>query len=247
MKREEERAESLRSKLFTKDGKPLRILSTSLGLALLANAAFGTIAHAEGETGTEQPKLVEWSSDEVKQYFDPAVDWNIPMLDEEDNGAAGAVEPNSNAGTGSTAGTGTSGSSGDTIIINNGSTSIFGWDDLMLYHLLFNQGSSYSTTRWYSSHTTYNGTTHQPYKAKTYTSDSFQNKPVVGSTVRPKTTSNSGTITRRSKSTSSSPGGIGGNSSTLSTKNGSSSSSSGSSSSSSSRSSSSHSSGGFGG
>ncbi|REE54738.1 hypothetical protein A8990_1777 [Paenibacillus taihuensis] len=235
MKWDEGQADSLRSKLFTKDGKPLRILSTSLGVALIANAVFGGMAYAEGNSsatataGTEQPKLVEWSSDAVKQYFDPAVDWNIPMLadenaeDQDNEEAAGS---GSTAVSGGAGGGGTS-SSGDTIIVNNGYHSSFGWDDLMLYHLLFNQGSSYSTTRYYTTHTTYKPNTHTTYKPKTaYNSDSFQNKPVSGSTVRPVTSNKSGSVTRRSKSTSSSPGGIGGKSSSMSSSGSSSSKSS---------------------
>lgn len=224
MKWDEGQADSLRSKLFTKDGKPLRILSTSLGVALIANAVFGGMAYAEGTAttaGTEQqPKLVEWSSDAVKQYFDPAVDWNLPMLadenaDEQDD-AATTGSGGGTAVSGGGGGSGTAGS-GDTIIINNGSHSSFGWDDLMLYHLLFNSGSSYSTTRYYTTHTVYTPNTHQTYKPKmTYNSDSFQNKRVSGSTVRPVTSNKSGSVTRRSKSTSSSPGGIGGKSSSMS-------------------------------
>ncbi|SEM80054.1 hypothetical protein [Paenibacillus sp. OV219] len=228
MKWDEGQAESLRSKLFTRDGKPLRILSTSLGLALIANAAFGAMVFAEGTTGAEQPKLVEFSNEAVKQYFDPAVDWNLPMLQDEN-----AEEQSDDTATGSggsggvvSGGGGGTSSSGDTIIINNGSHSSFGWDDLMLYHLLFNQGSSYSTSRYYTTHSTYTSSTHQPYKPKTsYSSDSFQNKPVTGSSVRPVTSNKSGSVTRRSKSTSSSPGGIGGKSSSMSSSSSSSSSS----------------------
>ncbi|MFC0329662.1 hypothetical protein ACFOLF_30800 [Paenibacillus sepulcri] len=237
MKWEEKPDEPVKFKLFTKDGKPLRILSTSLGIALLANAAFGSAAFAADDTGSGQPKLVEWSTDEVKQYFDPAVDWNIPLLDE----GAGAVAGTDSMGT-------LGGDSPDTVIINNGATSGFGWDDLILYHLLFNRGSSYSASGWSSSHTTYYAGTTKPYKSKTYTSDTFQNKPVVGSTIRPKTTNTTGSVTRRS--TSSKPGGIGGKSSVLSSSSSGSTSSSSSKSSSgfsSSSSKSSGSSGGFGG
>lgn len=98
MKWEAKPDEPVRSKLFTKDGKPLRILSTSMVIALLASAVFGSSSYAAETAGTDQPKLVEWSTDAVKSYFDPAVDWNIPML-QEDEEAAGA-------GTGTSAGTG---------------------------------------------------------------------------------------------------------------------------------------------
>ncbi|AZN42010.1 hypothetical protein [Paenibacillus albus] len=227
MKWDEGQAESLRSKLFTRDGKPLRILSTSLGLALIANAAFGAMAYAEGTAGAEQPKLVEFSNEAVKQYFDPAVDWNLPMLEDENSEGQGNGAAAGSGGAVSGGGGGSTSSSGDTIIINNGSHSSFGWDDLMLYHLLFNQGSSYSTSRYYTTHTTYTSGTHQVYKPKTaYSSESFQNKPVKGSTVRPVTSNKSGSVTRRSKSTSSSPGGIGGKSSSMSSSSSSSSKSS---------------------
>ncbi|SFI39296.1 hypothetical protein SAMN02799624_00781 [Paenibacillus sp. UNC496MF] len=238
MTRNEQPHESVRSKLFTKDGKPLRVLSTSLGLALLASVAFGAVSHAaDGTTAApEQPKLVEYSTEAVKAYFDPAVDWNLPMLgeDDEDEQDQTAVASGGGGGAGSA---GASGSGHETIIINNGSHSSFGWDDLLLYHLLFNNGGSYSTSSWSRSHTTYYANTSTPYKAKSFTGDSFQNKPVVGSAVRPKTTTGSGTVTRRSSS--SKPGGIGGTSSVISGSK--------SSSGSSSHGGSSHSSGGFGG
>ncbi|MFC4807781.1 hypothetical protein [Paenibacillus sp. GCM10023250] len=238
MTRHEQPHETIRSKLFTKEGKPLRVLSTSLGLALLASVAFGAVTFAADGTAAapEQPKLVEYSTEAVKAYFDPAVDWNLPMLvEDDDNGQAQPpAEPLGGGGAGSA---GTSGSGGETIVINNGSSSSFGWDDLLLYHLLFNNGGSYSTSSWSRSHTTYYAGTSAPYKAKRYTGDSFQNKPVVGSAVRPKTTTGSGTVTRRSSS--SKPGGIGGTSSVISGSK--------SSSGSSSHSSGSRSSGGFGG
>lgn len=232
MKREDEQAEQLKARLFTKDGKPLRILSTSLGIALLANLALmpagaSSAATSSPDAGTG-PKLVEWSSEEVKQYFDAAVDWNLPLPDD----GIGEEQQGTGQGAGQGAangGGGTGGSGGTTIIHTN---SGFGWDDLILYHLLFNNGSAYSSTSWTSSHPTYYGGTTTRYKPKTYSSGDFQNKSVPGSSVRPKTSDTTGTITRRS--TSSSKGGIGGNSSTRSSG-------------SSSKSSSSRSSGGFGG
>ncbi|MBB6730725.1 hypothetical protein [Cohnella zeiphila] len=237
MKWEERPDEPAKFKFFTKDGKPLRILSTSLGIALLANAALGSVSFAAegdaGDPGGDQPKLVEWSTEAVKAYFDPAVDWGLPDLDEMQDGegeGSAAVTTTTSGGTGSQS---------STIVVNNGYSG-FGWDDLLLYHLLFNRGSAYSSSSWTNSHTTYYGGTTRPYKEKSFTSDSFQNKPVAGSAVRPKTTSKTGSVTRRSsKSSTSNPGGIGGKSSTLS--------SSSSSRSSSSKSSVSHSSGGFGG
>jgi hypothetical protein len=226
MKPDNKPDEQLKAKLFTKEGKPLRILSTSLGIALLANISFmpgvSTASPASTNsptTAVAAPKLVEWSSEEVKQYYDQAVDWNLPLLKEEANGETTSPEN----GEGVT----NSGNSGGTTVVHTSSG--FGWDDLILYHLLFNNGSSYSSRSWASAHPTYHSGSSTRYAPKSYSSGSFQNKPVAGSSVRPKTSDSTGSITRRS--TSSSPGGIGGKSSGFS----------------SSSSSSSHSSGGFGG
>lgn len=215
-------------RLFTKDGKPIRVLSTSLGIALLANALIGMGPSVQASAVAEpsptaltasEPKLVEWSNEKVKAYYDPSVDWNIPMLlasgkaleETEEEGAAG-------------------GGSGGTTIVNQSSG--FGWSDLLLYHLIFNRGNSYSSGSWHNSRNSYYTNTGTAYKSQKYSADTFQSKPVVGSAVRPKTSNSTGSITRRS--TSSSQGGIGGKSS-------------GFSSSSSSSSSSKSSSGGFGG
>src|SRR3954471_16687468 len=123
MKWEDKPDEPVKLKWVTKEGKPLRILSTSLGLALLANAALIPGASATAATAKDseiaQPKLVEWSTEEVKSYFDPAVDWNIPLPEEAD---AGGETP------GDSGGTVNQGSSGGTTIINNTSSG-FGWDD----------------------------------------------------------------------------------------------------------------------
>ncbi|RUS47194.1 hypothetical protein ELR57_11335 [Cohnella sp. AR92] len=223
-------------KLFTKDGVPLRILSTSLGIALLANLAFlpaGARAETASPTPTASagadaeagPKLVEWSSEAVKKYYDAAVDWNLPLpADKElDQQPVPTDEPAQGAAGG--------GGSGGTTVVHTYSSG-FGWDDLLLYHLLFNGGGSYSSNSWSSGHRSYTYGSNTPYKPKSYSSGAFQNKTVTGSTVSPKTSNSSGSIVRRS--TSSTPGGIGGKSSSVSS--GSSSSSSGS-----------KSSGGFGG
>lgn len=228
LKREDGPDEQLKTKLFSKDGKPLRILSTSLGIALLANVtlmpgAAGASSMASGtpDNGSAGPKLVEWSTEEVKQYFDQAVDWNLPMLDEN----AKEEEQQGGGGSGGTVDGG--GGSGGTTVIHTSSG--FGWDDLILYHLLFNNGSAYSSSAWSSSHPTYYRGSTTRYQPKTYSSGAFQNKSVPGSSVRPKTSDTTGQITRRS--TSSNKGDIGGKSRSYS----------------SSGSSSSHSSGGFGG
>ncbi|ULO07746.1 hypothetical protein H1230_02405 [Paenibacillus sp. 19GGS1-52] len=235
MSKEEKAKELAVSKLFTPEGKPLRVLSTSLGIALLANALFipGGVG-ATGNTSGEEPKLVSWSTDEVKAYFDKNVDWNIPYPDE---GTEEVVEQ----------GQGVVTTNGTTVINNYGGyNSGFGWDDMLLYHMLFNSGSNYSSRGWYNNRPTYYGGTRTTYKAPTYSSDKFQNKKVAGSVVKPKTsTSSTGSITRRS--TSSKAGGIGGTSSGLSSSSSSSSSSTKSSSASKSSSKSSSSKSGFGG
>lgn len=254
--------EPVKHKLFSKDSKPLRTLSTSLGIALLANAAIGPVAYSASASpsasASEPPKLVSWSSEEVKAYFDPAVDWNIPLPSDEDDCVQGNAD-NKNAQSTAvpcdaspTTGTGNTAQSGNgTVVVNNHYGSGLGWDDLILYHLLFNNGSSYSTSSWYNSHTTYYAGTSKPYKAKKYTADSFQSKAVVGSSVRPKSVDKSGSVTRRSSS--SQPGGIGSKSSGFSSSSSGSSkksvfgSSKSSKSGSSSGSRSSRSSGGFGG
>ncbi|MRN54067.1 hypothetical protein [Paenibacillus monticola] len=203
MSKDEKAKELAVSKLFTSEGKPLRVLSTSLGIALLANAMFiPGGAGASGNTSGEEPKLVSWSTDEVKAYFDKNVDWNIPYPVE---GTEEVVEQ----------GEGVVTSNGTTVVNNYGGyNSGFGWDDMLLYHMLFNSGSNYSSRGWYNDRPTYYGGTQNTYKPPTYSSDKFQNKTVPGSVVKPKTsTSSTGSITRRGSS--SKTGGIGGNSSGL--------------------------------
>jgi hypothetical protein len=225
MRQEEKAGGTNKPQLFTKDGKPLRVLSTSLGIALLANAFIGPMASGEApqnssaDTGTvsTEAKLVEWSTEAVKPYYDSSVDWNIPLKQDE----APPAEGSSDANGGTTGTTGTAG--GGTAFMNSG----FGWDDLLLYHLIFNRGSAYSSSTWYSNRPVYNSRNGTPYKPRSYNSDVFQNKPVAGSAVRPTTTDRTGSVTRRS--TSSSKGGIGGTSSGLSSSSSSSSKSSGSS------------------
>ncbi|MEF2966053.1 hypothetical protein V3851_09435 [Paenibacillus sp. M1] len=204
--------DSGRPKLFTPDGKPIRVLSTSLGIALLANAFLvpGGAASATGSGSSgEEPKLVAWSTEEVKAYFDKEVDWNLPLV-VSDEDQTGAEESGGESGSGSDS------ESGGTTVVNHygGFGSGFGWDDMLLYHLLFNSGSNYSSSGWNQSRGGYYAGTTTPYTPKTYSSGSFQNKTVSGSVVPPKTsTSTKGSIVRRS--TSSSPGGIGGKSGSL--------------------------------
>ncbi|MUT68705.1 hypothetical protein GOM71_22790 [Paenibacillus sp. NEAU-GSW1] len=217
-------------KVFTKDGKPIRVLSTSLGFALLANAliGFAPSAHAAAESASEtatpeQPKLVEWTTDAAKGFYDPAVDWNIPSeLVYDENGKQLPYDEAVGTTT-SGSGAASSGGSGNTTIIHTGG---LGWDDLLLYHLIFNNGRSYYAQDWHRSHKssyTKSGKSYRPDYSK-YNKERFQNKPVVGSSVRPKTTNETGKITRRS--TSSSKGSMGGKSSSLSSSGSSKSSSS---------------------
>lgn len=187
------------SRLFSSEGKTVRVLSTSLGIALLANAFLipGEPALASG-SGTSEPTLVEWSSEEVKAYFDQNVDWSLPISAEEQSAQSGQED---HAG-------------GTTIINNYGGYGGFGWENLLLYHLLFNSGTNYSSSTWHKNNRGYYPGTTTPYTPRTYSSGSFQSKPVAGSVVPPKTSaSTKGSIIRRS--TSSQSGGIGGKSGSL--------------------------------
>jgi hypothetical protein len=174
------------SSLFTLDGKPIRVLSTSLGLMLLANAVMATSfeaksAYAEAEFSSNEPQLVAWSNDDVKAYYNGNVDWSIPDAEftpEEEAADQG-------------------GESGNTTVVHH---SGFGWESMLLYGLLMSRGSSYSSQGWYNNRPgTYTGT-NTAYKPKNYASGAFQNKPVSGSTVRPKTSTTTGSITRRAPS-----------------------------------------------
>ncbi|OMD36834.1 hypothetical protein [Paenibacillus odorifer] len=202
MAKEERDKELPASKLFTADGKPIRVLSTSLGIALLANAMLiPGGAGASANTSAGEPQLVSWSNEEVKAYFDKNVDWNIPYPEE------GTKEVEEQ-------GQGVVTSNGTTVVNNYGGYhSGFGWTDLLLYHMLFNSGANYSSRGWAKDRPTYYGGTRTTYKPPTYSSEKFQNKKVPGSVVKPKTsTSSTGSITRRG---SSSKNGIGGTSSGL--------------------------------
>jgi hypothetical protein len=177
--------------------KTPRVLSTSLGVVLAANLLLAPQAFGDysAPDAPEQPKLVEWSTEAVKAYFDPNVDWNIPYpvkdkKDEEGQTGTGGTGP-------AAAGGGSAGASSPVVIHNGGG---FGWDDLLLYHLIFNNGRSYSSSGWSSSHpSTYYGTS-QPYRPRTFDSETFRNQPVAGSTVRPKTTASSGTFNTKTGS-----------------------------------------------
>jgi hypothetical protein len=226
--------------------KPMKVLSTSLGVALAANLLAAPAAvQADGtDTAAKEPKLVEWSSEAVKAFYDPKLDWNLVLPDEKKQETGDSQSPQQASG--AAAGTGGGGAGNQTVVVHSGGGfgGGFGWDDLLLYHLLVGRGGSYSTSSWSQSHAVVDMQTRQAYRPKSYTSDTFQNKPVVNSTVRPpqttassgsfsspsasKSTSSSGTFSSpassATKSTSSSPGSIGGKSSGFSSSGGSSSS-----------------------
>jgi hypothetical protein len=202
---------------WTYNGKPLRILSTSLGLVLVANMLFAPAVYGETATPTpsqstaNQPKLTEWSSEEVKKYYDPNVDWNIPLP---------ANDSKDQSQTSGSADTNANGNSNSTVIVNNGGGGFgggIGFTELLLFHMMFNRGGAYSSSQWYDRRPVFDPGTSRPYQAKSFNSDTFQNRPTAGSSVRPSTSQKSGTFSTKSsagsKSTSSSKGGIGGNSS----------------------------------
>jgi len=197
------------------------VLTTSLGVALIANLAF--VPSAQGGTtpvGTGDAKLVEWSSDAVKAYYDANMDWSL-ALPTDKAGASESPQPSSTPEP-STGGAASGGGGGGTTNVYHGGG--FGWDDLLLYHLLFNRGGGYSSNQWYSGHNVAYAGTKRSYSPQSFDAGKFQNKPVPNSQVAPKTSNSTGSIVRRStsgsgvgtstgKSTSSSSGSIGGKSS----------------------------------
>jgi hypothetical protein len=226
--------------------KPLKVLSTSLGLMLaghllLVPALPAVEAAAPSASSTTaaaaNPKLVEWSSEDVKAFYNPTVDWSIPLpkLDSAANGGQASPTPSP----------GTSGSGSTTIINNNnggqgggfGFGGGFGWDDLLLYHMIFNIGSPYSSSSWVGSRPSYDYRTNQPYTPPASTNRSFANQPAADMTT-PRTNSRTGSFSTNksssgsvsssqsssssssSKSTSTSSGSIGGTSSGFSSSSG---------------------------
>ncbi|MFM9328817.1 hypothetical protein [Paenibacillus mesotrionivorans] len=177
---------------------PVKVLSTSLGMTLAAHMllAPGLLMGGSGAFAAEtaQPTLSEWSTEEVKAYYDASVDWSLPALPEEE---LQGVVPQMQANTGTGGASGSTGG-GNTTIIHQGSS--FGWDDMLLYHLLFNSGGSYSSGRWHQSYPSYDARTNQPYQPKTYSAGTFQNKQVPGSNVKPKTSVSSGSFNTKSGS-----------------------------------------------
>jgi hypothetical protein len=232
--------------------KPVKVLSTSLGLMLAGHLLLAPTLSAEVapssspssspsstpvSTPVSSPQLVEWSSEEVKAYYNASVDWSIPLPKLEADKKEGQPTPTPSVG-------GTSG--GNTpIIINNGGSSGggffgggFGWDDLLLYHMIFNRGNSYSSNSWVNNRPSYDYRTNQPYVPQTYDNRSFANQ-TKANLATPRTNSRSGSFSTNkssgssssssssstsasssSKSTSTSSGSIGGKSSSFSSSSG---------------------------
>ncbi|MDD9265961.1 hypothetical protein ACFPES_02835 [Paenibacillus sp. GCM10023248] len=173
--------------------RPLKVFSASVSLVLVSQLLL-LPAHAADTPNAASAKLVEWSTDEVKAYFDPAVDWNLPVQ------PAASPTPTpaaSGSGSGSTA----------PVVINHVGSG-FGWDDLLLYHLIFNSPSPYSSSSWGSSHKSYYYRSNTPYVTKTYQASSFSNK---SATKAPTTSSGTGSFTtnKSSSGTKSSTGSTG--------------------------------------
>ncbi|WP_141692623.1 hypothetical protein [Paenibacillus pectinilyticus] len=175
--------------------RPLKVLSASLTLLLLGQMALASVHAAETPSpNTGGAKLVEWSNDDVKAYYDPQVDWSLPTpVDKSTATASPTPTP--------------TGSSNAPIIINQvsggGYGGGFGWDDLLLYHLIFNTVSPYSSSYWGSSHRSYYYRSNTPYVNKTYQPSSFTNR---STTKTPTTSSGSGTFTSNKSSSSNKSG-----------------------------------------
>ncbi|MDF2645547.1 MAG: hypothetical protein K0Q73_1352 [Paenibacillus sp.] len=206
--------------------RPLKVLSTSIGIMLVSHMLLLSAHAAESPNASAVSKLVEWSSEDVKAYYDPSVDWSLPVPVQSDNKSTSpSPSPTPEAGGSST------GSGGMNQVTGGGG---FGWDDLLLYHLIFNTVSPYSSSSWGSNHRSYHYRSNTPYVTKTYQPNSFSNRSTTktpttssgtGSFTTNKSSSNSasGGTTSSSKSTSTSSGSIGGKSSGFSSSSSSSS------------------------
>ncbi|MDQ0896977.1 hypothetical protein [Paenibacillus sp. V4I7] len=206
--------------------RPLKVLSTSIGIMLVSHMLLLSAHAAESPNPSAVSKLVEWSSEDVKAYYDPSVDWSLPVPVLSDNKTTSpSPSPTPEAGGSST------GFGGMNQITGGGG---FGWDDLLLYHLIFNTVSPYSSSSWGSNHRSYHYRSNTPYVTKTYQPNSFSNRSTTktpttssgtGSFTTNKSSSNSasGGTTSSSKSTSTSSSSIGGKSSGFSSSSSSSS------------------------
>ncbi|MGX4583780.1 hypothetical protein [Paenibacillus chitinolyticus] len=185
-----DKAAQARAARRTRTPKPLRVLNTSLGVVLAANLLLVPAVYAESKAA--EPQIIEWSNEDVKTYFDPSADWNIPLPEQLDKpGATPTPTPSAGVGTG---GTGAGVGATAPIVYNNG----LDWTDLMLYHLIFNSGGSYSSSGWSSSRPSYDYRTKKPYSVPTYDSTKFQNKQTANSTVKPKTSNTTGAFNSKS-------------------------------------------------
>ncbi|KRF03545.1 hypothetical protein ASG89_01900 [Paenibacillus sp. Soil766] len=169
--------------------RPLKVLSASLTFILAGQLLLGTVQAAETPSSNAgSSKLVEWSNEDVKAYYDPQVDWSLPIPS--DKGlAAPTPTPTPSTTGGSTA----------PIIVNQVSGGGFGWDDLLLYHLIFNTVSPYSSSSWGNNHRSYYYRSNTPYVNKSYQPSSFTNR---STTKTPTTSSGSGTFTSNSNKSS---------------------------------------------
>ncbi|MGW9125725.1 hypothetical protein ACWGPW_12045 [Paenibacillus chitinolyticus] len=187
-----EKAAQTRAARRTRTPKPLRVLNTSLGVVLAANLLLVPAVYAESKAA--EPQIIEWSNEDVKTYFDPSADWNIPLPEQLDKPGAGATPTPTPSGGVGTGGTGAGVGTAAPIVYNNG----LNWTDLMLYHLIFNSGGSYSSSGWSSSRPSYDYRTKKPYSVPTYDSTKFQNKQTANSTVKPKTSNTTGAFNSKS-------------------------------------------------
>lgn len=173
--------------------RPLKVLSASLSLILLSQMLLVSAQAAETPSpNTSSSKLVEWSNEDVKAYYDPQVDWSLPVPPDKS-----LVSPSPSPTPSATGG------SSAPIIVNQVSGSGFGWDDLLLYHLIFNTVSPYSSSSWGSNHRSYYYRSNTPYVNKTYQPSSFTNR---STTKTPTTSSGSGTFTTNKSSTTTKSG-----------------------------------------
>ncbi|CAN7679742.1 hypothetical protein LJR153_005378 [Paenibacillus sp. LjRoot153] len=171
--------------------RPLKVLSASLSLILFSQMLWVSAQAAETPSpSTSSSKLVEWSNEDVKAYYDPQVDWSLPIPPDKSL-AAPSPSPSPTPST--------TGSSNAPIIVNQVSGNGFGWDDLLLYHLIFNTVSPYSSSSWGNNHRSYYYRSNTPYVNKTYQPSSFTNR---STTKTPTTSSGSGTFTSNSNKSS---------------------------------------------
>src|SRR5690554_7872652 len=96
-----------------------------LASAVMATGAEASQALAASEQVNSEPRLVAWSNDEVKAYYNSKVDWSIPTTEFTESDVAEGQGGDSVGGDG-----------GTTIVHNSG----FGWESMLLYGLLMSRG-----------------------------------------------------------------------------------------------------------